>query len=125
MLDTQKVAAMRETLQFLVASDIPAQHKKILIDAVMQALRSEEAAGRLGAMQNVSEPWQPHETQIVEDFLQGKVASSWQNADELLMRLAGELHRRPDDVRRKATELGVGVGVDYRQAKARVVPKDD
>lgn len=125
MLDNPEAAALRETLQFLVASDMPAQHKRILMELVTQALRSGEAeVRRIDAVQKRGEQWQPHETQVVESFLQGKVARSWQHADEVLMRLAGELHREPGEVRRKATELGFGIGVDYRLAKARAMPAD-
>ena len=35
------------------------------------------------------------------------------------MQLAGELHRSTDDVRNKALEVGAGIGIDYRLAKAR------
>lgn len=119
MLDNPEAAALRETLQFLVTSDMSAQHKRILMELVTQALRSGEAeVRRVDAEQKLGEQWQPHETQAVATFLQGKVATSWQHADELLMRLAGELHREPEEVRRKATELGFGIGVDYRLAKA-------
>src|SRR6185369_5317508 len=119
MLDSPEGAALRETLQFLVVSDMPAQHKRILMELVTQALRSGDAeARRIEAVQSIGEQWQPHETQAVEAFLQGKVARSWQHADEVLMRLSGELHRQPGEVRRKATELGFGMGVDYRLAKA-------
>lgn len=122
MLDNPEAAALRETLQFLVASDMPAQHKRVLMELVTQALRSGEAeVRRMDAVQKLGEQWLPQETQAVANFLQGKVARSWQHADEVLMRLAGELHREPGEVRKKATELGFGIGVDYRLAKAQTL----
>jgi hypothetical protein len=102
-------------LQFLIASDIPSDHKSVLIDALTEALRislqPQVTVSGIG-------PWQTHETAQLQTFLEGKLANSWQHADELLMRVAAQLHRDPGDVRAKATELGFGVGVDYRLAKA-------
>jgi hypothetical protein len=126
MPDTPDIAAIRDTLQFVVASDIPAQHKRILLDAITQALRAAEAVEhRVGTQQKISENWDTDEAQAVETFLRGKVAISWQHADEVLMRLAGELHRTPADVRTKATELGLGAAVDYALAKAGRVHSPD
>lgn len=118
--------AMRDTLQYLIASDIPAEHKRILIEALAQALRNGENEGRrLEAIQNAGSIWQPQETEAIAEFLRDKIARNWQHADELLMQLSGQLHRHPDDVRAKATELGFGIGVDYKLAKARVMPADE
>jgi hypothetical protein len=46
---------------------------------------------------------------------------NWQNADELVMGLAAKLNRSPNEIKAKAKELGFGVGVDYRLARASVV----
>lgn len=120
MQDTPDIAAIRDTLQFVIASDIPAQHRRILMEAVTQALRAAEAIGHgVETQARISENWDTKEAQIVETFLRGKIANSWQHADEVLMRLAGELHRTPADVRTKATELGLGVAVDYALVKAQ------
>jgi hypothetical protein len=120
MSDTQETTAMREALQFLIGSDIPARYKGTLIEAVTQALRSGQAAeSRLAAMEKAAPAWESRETSVVDSFLREKVASSWQHADETVMRLADQLHRDPHDVRRKAIDLGFGVAVDYRLAKAR------
>lgn len=113
---------LREALQFLIRSDIPAQPKQLLIDAVTQALMLAEAAASVrDTPKKTIREWQPHETEIAATFLHDKVAGSWQHADELVMHLVRELHRDPDDVRSKAIELGFGIGVDYRLAKAHVV----
>lgn len=104
-------------MQFLIASDIPSEHKAVMIDALTEALRTSLQPPVVVAGTGTG-PWQAHETAQLEAFLEGKLANSWQHADELLMRVAAQLHRDPGDVRAKATELGFGVGVDYRLAKA-------
>jgi hypothetical protein len=120
MRDTRDITAIRETLRFVIDGEIPAQHKAILIDALAQALRAADETRRSAEIQGMtSEEWRPEEALVVEDALRGKVANSWQHADEVLMRLARGLHRRHDDVRRKATELGLGAAVDYALAKAK------
>lgn len=110
---------MRAALQFLITSDVPSDHKAVLIDSLLQAMREHESAQiRQQAAEQAGGQWQAHETTQLQSFLQGKVANSWQQADELLMQLAAQLHRNPRDVRAKATELGFGVGVDYHLARA-------
>ncbi len=117
---------MRETLQFLIASDMAARHKGILLEALTQALRSKQAAQtRLSAVETAASAWEPEETSVVCDFLRDKAATSWQHADETVIRLAGELQRTREDVRRKAIELGLGAAVDYRLAKARATADAD
>jgi len=111
--------ALRDALQFLVSSSIPAQHKSLLMDLVGQAMRVEELEQRDLAAQATIPKWQPEEIQLLQDSLAGRVARSWQHADELLMRVATQLKRRPADVRAKATELALGAGVDYRLAQAQ------
>jgi hypothetical protein len=113
--------ALRAALHYLAASDTPAQHKKLLIEVVVQAMRADEAAARYAALQETDTEWQPHEAKAVEVFLQGRVARNWQHADEILMRLATQLHRKPANVRKKATEMGFGAGVDYRLAQGHAV----
>jgi hypothetical protein len=120
MRDARDITAIRETLRFVIDSQIPAQHKAIVIDALAQALRAADDVKRsLEIQEMASEEWRPEEALMIEAALRGKVANSWQHADEVLMRLARGLHRRHDDVRRKATELGHGAAVDYALAKAR------
>ena len=120
MRDVRDVTAIRETLSFVIGSHIPSQHKPILIDALAQALRAAEDVGRSMEIERRTDAeWRPEEALMIEAALCGKVAKSWQHADEILMRLASGLHRRRDDVRRKATELGHGAAVDYALAKAR------
>ena len=120
------MTAIRETLRYVIDSQIPAQHKAIVIDALAQALRAADDAQRSREIQGMtSEEWRPEEAVMIDAALRGKVAISWQHADEVLMRLARGLHRRHDDVRRKATELGHGAAVDYALAKAKAAAIGD
>jgi hypothetical protein len=110
---------LREALQFLIRSDLPADPKRILIEVVMESLATREAAAAVhGTAQKTYPVWQQAEIDLVNSALQGKVAQSWQQADELLTHLVRELKRDLADVRAKAIELGFGVGVDYRLARA-------
>lgn len=118
------IEAMRETLNFVIISAIPAQHKRILIDAVVEAMRKQESERHLAATRCDYEPWLPHEIESAKVFLTGRVARSWQHADEIVMRLADQLHRNAADVRTKSIELGFGVSVDFRQAKAILAQGD-
>ena len=55
---------LRGTLQFLMTSEIPSEHKIVLIDTVIQALREHEAASSRGQLAaQASAEWQPHETE--------------------------------------------------------------
>jgi adenosyl cobinamide kinase/adenosyl cobinamide phosphate guanylyltransferase len=110
---------IRDTLQYVRTSDIPAQHKAVLIDALTLALREEMGAqARQQSARLAGAQWQAQEVAQLRGFLDGKVARSWQHADELAMQVASQLHRSLQDVRAKATELGLGVSVDYRRACA-------
>jgi hypothetical protein len=97
---------------------MPAEHKATLIEVLTQTLRSDEAAEvhREAAAQAQGE-WREDEIIEVKTFLHGRTARSWQHADECVMQLAAQLHRDPASVRHKATELGLGVAVDYRFAR--------
>lgn len=106
---TYDLSAIREALQYLAASGVPVQHKKIMTAVLEEALAN--------ALQTHAGDWQPADMQIITDALQGRVAISWQHADELLFKLSGQLHRSPDEVKKKAVEAGFGAGVDYWQAK--------
>src|SRR5688500_1702612 len=114
----EKAAMLREALGYLPECNIPAQYKRLIIEAVETAVRIEEAGDLPSASRGAGE-WLPHEVQLLQEFLTGKVAANWQHADERVMHLASQLQRTPEDVKKKASELGLGVGVDYRQAKAR------
>ncbi len=110
--------ALREALQFLIRADIPADPKRLLIAVVMQALSAEVVAAKQGIISNKLHPdWRPEEIEQALSHLRDKLAVSWQNADEIVMRLAHQLRREADDVRRKAIALGLGAAVDYRLAK--------
>jgi hypothetical protein len=103
----------------VVTSDLPSDHKATLIAVVTQALRDEEAvevtrqAGARGRGL-----WQDDEVVQLKGFLQGKIAGSWQHADECVMHMAAQLRRDPRSIRDKAAELGLGASVDYRLARA-------
>jgi hypothetical protein len=110
---------MRAALQFLMGSDIPADHKAVLIGTLTEAMRGvEDAQVRSRASSEVSSQWHADEIAELQTFLQGKTANSWQQADERTTYLAAQMHRSPQDIRAKASELGLGVAVDYRLAKA-------
>lgn len=120
MRDIHSAGALQAALQFFMSSDIPSDHKAVVIELLTSALRDQDAqriesvvAAHAGAA------WQEDETSQMRTFLDGKIANSWQHADELLMHLANLLSRDPHDVRSKAKELGFGEGVDYRLAKLR------
>ncbi len=120
MQDAREPAALRAALQYVVSSEIPSEHKAVLIEALTRALRAEDCERTAReAAEHLSSDWSAAEVQRLLNRLSGKVAKSWQDADEQLMQLAGELHRSTDDVRNKALEVGAGLGIDYRLAKAR------
>ncbi len=109
---------LREALQSLICSDTPPFPKRILIEVVTEALAAMEVAAAVrDSTRKASPTWQQAEIDLVTDFLQGKLAQSWQHADELVTHLARELKRDAIDVRAKAIELGFGMGVDYRLAR--------
>ena len=118
MRDSHTLDALHAALRFVIGDDTPAEHKAVLIEVLTQRLRDQEAAYLRGqAAEQAGEEWQPHEVTQLQTFLQGKIAKGWQHADESLMYLSAQLHRDPRSVRTKATELGLGAGVDFRVAK--------
>jgi hypothetical protein len=119
MRNTQRPAALHAALQFVLASNMPSEHKATLIEVLTQAVRDDEAAElhREAAAAQAQGEWQEQEIDQLKAFLQGRTARSWQHADECVMHLAAQLHRHPESVRRKATELGLGTAVDFRFAK--------
>jgi hypothetical protein len=119
MQDSHRPAALHAALRFVVTSDIPAEHKAILIEVLIQTLRDEEAIElRRKSAARVEVEWQEHEVVQLRSLLQDRIAKSWQHADECVMQLAAQLQRDPRSIRDKATELGLGASVDYRFAKA-------
>jgi hypothetical protein len=75
--------ALREALQFLIRSDMPAEPKRMLIEVVMESLATREAAYAVrDTIKKTTPVWQQSEIDLVSSFLQGKAAQSWQNADE-------------------------------------------
>ena len=119
MRDSRREAALHAALRFVVTSDDGAEHKAILIDVLTQALRDDATAEQSRrAVAQAGAEWQEHEVAQLTSFLQDRPARSWQHADESVMQLAAQLHRDPQSVRDKATQLGLGASVDYRFAKA-------
>jgi hypothetical protein len=126
MANTPESVAMHAALRFVVVSDIPSDHKRVLIDVLTQALREAEATEvRRRNAAEVEQPWQPGDVTHLEALLEHKVARSWQHADEILMGIAAQLHRSPHEVRSKAIELGLGRAVDYAIAKTQIVRSDE
>ena len=119
MQDSHRAAALQAALQFVIAEDMPSEHKATLIEVLIQAARDDNAAGlRRQVLEQARGEWQEHEIVQLKGFLQDRIANSWQRADEWVMHLAAQLHRDPQSIRTKATELGLGAAVDYRFAKA-------
>lgn len=119
MQDSRRTAALHAALRFVITNDTGAEHKPILIDLLTQAMRDDENAEvRRNEVAQAGAEWQEHEVAQLTAFLQGRLARSWQHADESVMQLAAQLHRNPAAVRDKATKLGLGAAVDYRFAKA-------
>lgn len=126
MANTPESTAMHAALRFVVVSDIPSEHKRVLIDVLTQALRAADASElRLKNAHATSEPWQPEEIARLQSLLERRIARSWQHADEILMGAAAQLHRNRVDIRAKATQLGLGGAVDYAIAKAQAVAKEE
>jgi hypothetical protein len=97
---------------------MPSEYKPTLIEVLTQAIRDEEAASlRREAVAQSQGEWQEPEIEQLKTLLHGRIAKSWQHADECVMQLAMQLHRDPAAVRHKATELGLGTAVDYRFAR--------
>jgi hypothetical protein len=126
MRNFNRPAALHAALRFVIADNMPAEHKAVLIEVLTQAVRDDEAAElhRETAAQAQGE-WQEHEITQLKTFLHGRTARSWQHADECVMHMAAQLHRDPGSVRQKATELGMGTAVDYRFAKQLKVGRDE
>jgi hypothetical protein len=120
MRDIHSPIALREALQYVMSDDMPSEHRAVLIELLTAALRAQDAKRlEIVAAQPSHGPWQEEETLQLQSFLEGKTASSWQHADELLTHVSNRLGRDPHYVRRKATELGLGESVDFRLAQIR------
>lgn len=110
----------------MTSSDIPSDHKAVMIDLLTAALRNQDVQHiEAVASANESVAWEEADTQQLKAMLTGKIANSWQHADELLMQLANGLHRDPGTVRSKAIELGFGESVDFRLAKLRALRREE
>jgi hypothetical protein len=119
MRGLQSVSALREALQYLMTSDVPPQHKAVLIETVLQALSEGEAAQRAAQSTPTPSPWQENEIEELRALIAGRSARSWQEADEMVTRCARELHRAPDAVRAQAALLGLSAAVEYRPGRLK------
>lgn len=118
MQDSRRPAALHAALRFVITADVPSDHKAILIELLLQALRDDEAAElRRQHVSRDCREWQEHELVVLESFLRNRIARNWQDADESVMHLAMQLHRDPRSVRDKAKEVGLGASVDYWLSK--------
>jgi hypothetical protein len=119
MQTSEASAAARATLQYVLSADMPSEHKAVLIDLLTQALRDHDAnrVRQQAVREEGDRTWEEEETTRLSGLLLGRIAKSWQNADELLMYAAAQLHRSPPEVRAKAIELGLGAGIDFSVAK--------
>ena len=118
MQDSHEPAALHAALRYVITSEIPSEHKAVLIAVLTQALRDDAAAQvrRAAVVQGQGE-WPEHEIVQLKTLLQDRIASSWQHADECVMQLAAQLHRDPRSIREKAAALGLSASVDFRFAK--------
>ena len=120
MHDSARSATLYAALKFVTGSSALSEHRSILVEVLLQALRDEEAT-ELNRQEVAREfrEWQHDEIALLQVFLKDRVAKSWQDADEIVMRLATQLQRNPRSVREKATEVGLGISVDYGMSKSR------
>jgi len=126
MQDSRRPTALHAALQFVLKSNIPSDHKATLIEVLTQTLRDDEARelDRQALAQTHAE-WQEHEVVLLKSLLQGRIATSWQHADECVMQLATQLQRDPRSVRDKAVELGFNASVDYHFARELAKRRDE
>ena len=116
--DAHSSGALEAALQYMMSSDIPSEHKAVVIDLLTAALRRHETQHiEAVATAHGSIPWQEADTQKLQALLGGKLANSWQHADEVLMQVANAMGRDPSIVRSKANELGLAESIDFRLAK--------
>ena len=120
MQDSLRPTALHAALRFVITSEIPAEHKAVLIEVLTQTLRDDATAElRRQTAEKMHREWQEPEIVQLKSFLQDRTANSWQHADEGVMQLAAQLRRDPRAIREKAVELGFSASVDYRFAKMR------
>ena len=68
---SQRAAALSATLRFVIACDMPSQHKATLIDVLTQAMREESAAElRRHTVSRAQGEWRDHEIMELRSFLQ-------------------------------------------------------
>lgn len=117
-LSPRRPIALYAALKFVTGSTVLSEHKTIVIDVLLQALRDEDVTElhRQEAAQEFRE-WRDDEIALLGVLLKDRVAKNWQDADESVMHLATQLHRDPRSVREKATEIGFGASVDYTITK--------
>jgi hypothetical protein len=107
-------AAKRAALQFVYTSNMPSEHKVVLLEVLRESLENDRTAA---AIAPVERAWIEAEEAEMRALLANRPARGWQDADELAMALAVRLRRSPDEIRRKAVAMGLGVSVDYALAR--------
>lgn len=118
MQDSHRPAALHAALRFVITTNVVSEHKAILIDVLLQALRDDETAElRQQETSQTCREWQEHEVVLLKSLLKDRVARNWQDADESVMHVASQLRRDPRSVREKAKEVGLGASVDYWLSK--------
>jgi hypothetical protein len=106
--------AKRAALHFVHTSDMPSEHKVVILEVLRESLRNDQTAA---LNPDEERPWSADDEAEIRNFLGNKSARGWQHADELAMSLAARLRRTPSEVRRKAVEMGFGVSVDFALAR--------
>ena len=126
MRDVQTPTAIRATLQYVLGIELPAEHKSILLEALTRLLRTQEGEEeRQRTDKETSKAWEPHELAHLDRALDGRLAKSWQDADETLIHIASQLQRRSDEVRAKALERGFRTAVDFAAARVAAAARVD
>src|SRR5689334_10476796 len=107
-------AAKRAALHFVHTSNMPSEHKAVILEVLSESLRQDRCAPQAPEEERA---WNETEETSIRAFLSNKTALGWQHADELVLSLSARLDRTPSEIRRKAVELGLGVSVDYGLAR--------
>jgi hypothetical protein len=112
-LSTATEAAKRAALQFVHGSNMPSEHKVVLLEVLQESLEMDRRAPSSTAAERV---WLEAE-EVEMRVLLSRPARGWQDADERAVAVGVRLRRTPSEVRRKAVEMGLGTSVDYSLAR--------
>lgn len=114
VLNISTEAAKRAALHYVHTSDMPTEHKVVLLEVLQQSLdRVRDEVPNVP----VERPWTEAEEAEMRVLLMNRPARGWQDADELAIAVGVRLRRAPGEIRRKAIEMGLGVSVDYSLAR--------